>query len=197
MPPRTTSEPERRPDDRPDDLPDQPSGADGPGAPPFRIRLASATDAAGILEIYNGEVLGGTATFDLVPRTLEEQVTWIAEHSGAHPAVVAVDAGERVLGFASVSPYRPRPAYRTTVEDSVYVHPGSQGLGVGRAVLGEAVILAQAHGFHTVVARINSDSQGSIGLHHACGFALVGTERQVGRKFGRWLDVVVMQRLLT
>jgi L-amino acid N-acyltransferase YncA len=162
----------------------------------MRVRLATVDDAEETLDIYNHEVLGGTATFDLVPRTLAEQRQWIADHAGVHPAVVAVDDGDRIRGFASVSPYRPRAAYLTTVEDSVYVHPEARGEGVGRAVLSEVVALAASHGFHTVVARINAEGEASIALHHACGFNMVGTERQVGRKFNRWLDVVVMQRML-
>ncbi len=153
-------------------------------------------DAEAIRAIYNREVVGSTVTFDMVPRTLEEQQQWLDEHSGAHPAVVAVDDLERVCGFGSLSPYRPRPAYRTTVEDSVYVDPSVQGQGVGKAVLEELVRLAAAHGFHSVIARIVGGHEASIGLHAACGFELVGVERQVGRKFGRWLDVAVMQRLL-
>lgn len=162
----------------------------------MRTRLAAAGDAEAILDIYNAEVLGGTATFDLVPRTLAQQLRWLDEHTGIHPAVVAVDDDGTVAGFASVSPYRPRPAYLTTVEDSVYVRPDARGRGVGRLVLSEVLNLAGAHGFHTVIARINAEGQGSIALHHSCGFALVGTERQVGRKFNRWLDVVVMQKML-
>ncbi len=161
-----------------------------------KVRPATRDDAVECLEIYNAEVLGGTATFDLVPRTLDEQLQWLDDHSGAHPAVVAVDDEGTIRGFASVSPYRPRPAYRTTVEDSVYVHPDARGQGVGKLVLSEVVDLAAAHGFHTVMARINAEGDASIALHHSCGFAMVGTERQVGRKFNRWLDVVVMQRLL-
>ena len=162
----------------------------------MKTRLATATDAEAILEIYNAEVLGGTATFDLVPRTLAEQHRWLDEHTGIHPAVVAVDDDGTVAGFAAISPYRPRPAYLTTVEDSVYVGPDARGRGVGKLVLSEVLSLAGAHGFHTVIARINSDGRDSIALHQACGFALVGTEREIGRKFNRWLDVVVMQRML-
>jgi L-amino acid N-acyltransferase len=161
-----------------------------------KTRLATTDDAEATLEIYNAEVLGGSATFDLVPRTLTEQVRWLEEHSGVHPAMVAVDDANRITGFASVSPYRPRPAYLTTVEDSVYVHPDARGHGVGKLVLSEVLDLAGAHGFHTVIARINAEGEGSIALHHSCGFALVGTEHQVGRKFNHWLDVVVMQRML-
>jgi phosphinothricin acetyltransferase len=162
----------------------------------MKYRLATTDDAEAIREIYNKEVLGSTVTFDMVARSTEDQLAWMDEHSGAHPAVVAVDDLERVCGFGSLSPYRPRAAYRTTVEDSVYVDEASQGLGVGKGLLAELVRLAAAHGFHAVIARIVGGHEASIGLHRACGFELVGVEREVGRKFGRWLDVAVMQRLV-
>jgi phosphinothricin acetyltransferase len=135
-------------------------------------------------------------TFDLVPRTHEEQLAWIAEHQGAHPAIVAEDGDEAVVGFASVSPYRSRPAYSTTVEDSVYVRADQRGRGVGRLLLSDLVDLSAAHGFHAIMARIVGGHAPSIALHQVCGFELVGVEREVGRKFSRWQDVVLMQRLL-
>jgi L-amino acid N-acyltransferase len=162
----------------------------------MKYRLATHDDAEPIRAIYNREVLGSTVTFDMVARTPEEQLAWMDEHSGAHPAVVAVNDLEHVCGFGSLSPYRPRPAYRTTVEDSVYVDAGARGQGVGRGLLEELVRLAAAHGFHTVMARIVGGHEASIALHRACGFDLVGVEREVGRKFGRWLDVALMQRLI-
>lgn len=161
----------------------------------MKYRLATHDDAEAIRAIYNREVMGSTVTFDLVPRTVDDQLAWMDEHSGAHPAVVAVDDLERVRGFGSLSPYRSRPAYRTTVEDSVYVDGDLRGQGVGRGLLTELVALAETHGFHAVMARIVRGHEASIRLHEACGFGLVGIEREIGRKFGRWLDVVLMQRL--
>ena len=160
------------------------------------IRLAERRDAAALRDIYNIEVATATVTFDLVPRTLDEQVAWIDEHAGGHPAIVAVDAAGVVVGFGSLSPYRDRPAYSTTVEDSVYVHREHRGHGIGRALLTELVRLGRDHGFHSVIARIVGGHETSIALHQACGFEQVGTEREVGRKFNRWLDVVLMQRML-
>jgi len=160
------------------------------------VRLATLEDAGAIREIYNLEILTSTATFDLVPRTLDEQRTWQAERSGARAVLVAVDDGGGVQGFGSLSPWRDRPAYATSVEDSVYVHRDHHGLGVGRALLTELVTIATAHGFHACLARIVGGHDASIALHVACGFEVVGTEREVGRKFGRWLDVVIMERLL-
>ncbi len=153
-----------------------------------------------MLAIYNREIESGTATFEMSPRSLDQQVEWVAEHSGAHPAVVALmadDMGEEVVvGFGSLSPYRPRAAYSTTVEDSVYVAEGSQRLGIGRAILEELLRLAEAHGFHAVIGRIAGGNEGSVALHAGRGFEMIGTEREVGRKFGRWLDVVCMERLI-
>jgi L-amino acid N-acyltransferase len=159
------------------------------------VRHARREDAAALREIYNREVTGSTVTFDMVPRTLEEQQAWIVEHSGAHAALVATDEDE-VIGFASLSPYRPRPAYSTTVEDSVYVHADRRGTGIGTLLLGEIVAVAGVSGFHAVMARIVGTHEASIALHRGCGFELVGVEREVGRKFGQWLDVALMQRLL-
>ena len=162
----------------------------------MELRLATLDDAEPIREIYNLEVATSTATFDLVPRTLAGQRAWQAERSGARAVLVAVD-GDEVVGFGSLSPWRDRPAYATTVEDSVYVHRSHHGQGVGRALLEALVDTATAHGFHACMARIVGGHDASIALHHACGFEIVGTEREVGRKLGRWLDVVLMERLLS
>jgi L-amino acid N-acyltransferase len=161
----------------------------------FTVRLAERRDAEAIRAIYNLEVADSTVTFDLVPRTLDEQVDWINAHSGAHPAVVADEDGE-VVGFGSLSPFKERPAYSPTVEDSVYVRRDRRGQGIGRLLLEDLLRLAVDHGFHTVMARIVGNHEASIALHVACAFELVGTEREVGRKFGHWLDVVEMQRML-
>jgi len=164
--------------------------------PPYTARLALAEDAEAIRRIYNQEVTGSTATFDLVPRSPEGQARWMEEHAGAYAAVVAAEDGGGVAGFASLSPYRTRPGYSTTVEDSVYVDADHRGHGVGRLLLSEIVRLAEASGFHAVMARISGPSEVSLALHRGCGFELIGVEREVGRKFGKWLDVSVMQRLL-
>jgi phosphinothricin acetyltransferase len=161
-------------------------------------RLVERGDAEAIRAIYNAEVVTTTVTFDLVERTPAEQQAWIDDHTGGHPAIVAIDESSAgiVLGFASLSPYRSRPAYAPTVEDSVYVHPDHRGRGVGRLLLADVVELARDHGFHSIMARIVGGHEASIALHRACGFQEVGCEREVGRKFGKWLDVVLMQRML-
>ena len=160
-----------------------------------RVRLATGDDSEAIRAIYNEEVTGSTNTFDLVPRSSEEQLAWIYAHDGAHPAVVSVADGI-VTGFGSLSPFKERPAYATTVENSVFVHKDHRGTGIGKLILSELVRLATTHGFHSVIARIVGGNDASINVHKSCGFELVGIEREIGRKFGRWLDVVEMQRLL-
>jgi len=163
------------------------------------LRPAVVADAEAIRAIYNHEVTTRTSTFDLVPRSLVDQERWIAARSGAFSAIVAVDStrpGSPVIGFASLSPYKDRAAYNTTVEDSVYVDRSCGGRGVGSLLLARLVDVARESGFHAVMARIEASGAASRALHAKCGFELVGVERQVGRKFGRWLDVAVMQLLL-
>jgi len=161
------------------------------------VRRAVSSDAEGIRRIYNAAVATTTATLDLVPRTPAEQQAWMEAHSGVYPALVAEDedAGS-VVGFASLSAYRPRPGYATAVEDSVYVEEGRRREGIGRALLEATVDAARSHGFHSVIGRVVTEQEPSIRLHQACGFDIVGVERQIGRKFGRWLDVALLQRLL-
>ncbi len=172
------------------------------------IRLAEVADAEAIRTIYNVEVLNSTNTFDMVPRTRAQQESWILEHSGVHPALVATEEpgsetaqpagarGEIVLGFGSLSAFHERSGYSATAENSVYVDRAQRGRGIGRALLAELLVLASAHGFHSVIARIAGHNETSISLHRAAGFELVGVEREVGRKHRQWLDVVEMQRLL-
>lgn len=161
----------------------------------MELRRAVDRDAEAIRALYNVEVLTSTATFDLVPRTAEEQKAWMAAHSGVYPALVAEEEGG-VVGFSSLSPYRPRPGYSTAVEDSVYVAAGLRRRGVGRLLLTGVVELARDHGFHSIVGRISAEQPASIGLHLSCGFEMVGIEREIGRKFGRFIDVAIVQLLL-
>ena len=159
------------------------------------IRLAAAGDAEAIRRIYNHEVEHTTHTFDLVPRTLEDQRAWLRDREGALGVLVAEIDGA-VAGFASLSEYRARAAYRTSVESSVYVDESARGRGLGQRLMQELVRVAEARGFHTMIARIAGGHEASIRLHQAAGFSTAGVEKEVGRKFGGWLDVVVMQRML-
>ena len=160
------------------------------------IRHAEERDAEAIRSIYNYEVEHETATFDLVPRSLDDQLEWQRARTGAFCVYVAEFDGE-VVGFGALSPYKERAAYRTSVEDSVYVRRDLGRQGIGRAMLSHLLEAAENGGFHAVMARITTLSEGSIALHEALGFQLVGIERQIGRKFNKWLDVALMQCLLT
>jgi L-amino acid N-acyltransferase len=160
------------------------------------LRLATLADAEAIRTIYNHEVLHTVATFDLVPRSLADQQEWIAARSGAFAAIVAVDEEDQVVGFGALSPYKERAAYRTSVEDSVYVRRDRNGRGIGRLLLDGLLDVAGQSGFHAVFARIERSGEASQALHRRCGFHLVGIERETGRKFNRWLDVALMQCLL-
>lgn len=169
----------------------------------MRTRLVETADAKALMAIYNLEVLETTNTFDLVPRSLEEQCVWIEEHRSSHPCIVAINEdddvgdfgahGERILGFAVFSPFRSRPAYASTVENSVYVHRAARGRGVGEVLMRELIATAKISGYHSIIARIVGENDGSIRLHEKVGFTLVGTEIEVGRKHNRWLDVVEYQ----
>jgi phosphinothricin acetyltransferase len=166
-----------------------------PTSSPITVRLATLDDAEAIMAIYNVEVEQHLSTFDLVTRTIDDQRAWLAQRSGAFSAVVAI-IDDDVVGFASLSPYKERAAYRTTVEDSVYVSRRHPRLGIGRTLMEHVIGIARDSGFHSVIARIEASGTASRALHEACGFELVGIEREVGRKFNRWLDVAVMQLLL-
>ena len=161
------------------------------------IREATSDDAEAIRLIYNHEVENETSTMDLVSRTLETQREWIAARSGAFCAVVAVDSSETVLGFGALSEYKDRSGYRSTVENSVYVRRDVARRGIGKQILLNLLETATVSGFHSVIARIEAQSLASRGLHSSCGFELVGIEKQVARKFGKWLDIAVMQKSLS
>ena len=160
------------------------------------LRAAEIGDAEQIAAIYNYEVENTTATFDLVPRTIESQREWLSARSGAFSALVAHEPSSGIIGFAALSTYRDRAGYRTTVENSVYVHREHQRRGVGRLLLSALLDVARDSGFHTVIARVDSQSAGSLALHRSLGFIEVGIEKQIGRKFGRWLDSVILQKML-
>ena len=160
------------------------------------IRNASVADAEAICAIYNHEVEQETSTFDLVPRSVQVQRDWIQARSGAFSALVAVDESGQVVGFGALSEYRDRAAYSTTVENSVYVRRDMARRGIGRALLTALLDRAEASGFHSVIARIEASGAASRALHESCGYQLIGIEREVGRKFGRWMSVALMQCLL-
>ena len=160
-----------------------------------QLREAVAADLPAINAIYNEEVLHGTATWDVEPWSDQRREAWFAEQEASIPVLVA-EADGAVIGFAYLSTYRPKVGYRFTRENTVYVDPAHQGRGVGQALLAALIEQARRAGIHAVVAVIEAENATSIRLHERLGFTLVGTARQVGHKFGRWLDSVYMQLLL-
>ena len=161
------------------------------------IRPATRADLPGILAIYNDAVLHTTATYDYEPRTLEQREAWFADHQRDDYAVfVAADAAGRVLGWSSLNPYHSRPGYRFTADNSIYVAADQRGRGLGRRLLAPLIDAARARGLHAIIAVIDAENETSIRLHAAFGFEPVGRFKEVGFKFGRWLDVLYMERLI-
>jgi L-amino acid N-acyltransferase YncA len=161
------------------------------------LRACVPADIAGITAIYSHAVLHGTASFELTaPDAGEMTRRQQSVLSEGYPYIVAASGGE-VLGYAYAGPYRPRPAYGNTVENSVYVRPDAQRRGIGLALLRELVRESELRGFRQMIAVIgDSGNRASIRLHECVGFTHVGTLQAVGWKHGKWLDVVVMQRAL-
>jgi phosphinothricin acetyltransferase len=162
---------------------------------PMVIRPATPADNVAIAAIWNREVLQTAATSDTEPRDPGAQRAWLAAHGPRHPVIVATESGE-VVAFGALAPYRAKPSYARTVENSVYVKDGWRGKGVGGLVLDRLLALAREHGHHSVIARVTAPNEASLGLHERHGFARVGHERQVAFKHGVWLDVVTLQRVL-
>lgn len=159
------------------------------------LRPARPGDAEAIREIYNWAVRHTTATMATEDRTPAEQDAWLDEHDGLpYPALVAETVEDaRVVGYASLSRYIARPGYDPTAEDSVYLHPDWHGVGIGGALLSALLVEASRRGFANVLALISADNEASLRLHRRYGFAEVGTMRRVGYKFGRWVDVAILQ----
>jgi len=161
------------------------------------IRPATEADLPFITEIYTHAVLHGTATFELIPPDLAEMTRrFKVLMDGGFPYLVAV-LEDRVAGYAYAGPYRPRPAYRFTVENSVYLQPAIHRRGIGLQLMVRLIAECEARGYRQMIAVIgDSANAGSIGVHTKTGFQMIGTHPSVGLKFGRWLDTVMMQRPL-
>jgi phosphinothricin acetyltransferase len=163
----------------------------------MQIRPATLADLPGILEIYNDAVLHTTATYDYEPRTLEHRTQWFEERKRDNfPVFVSVEDGEQVTGWSALNPFHARIGYRFTAENSVYVAANRRGQGIGKQLLEPLVHGAKAIGLHAIIAAIDAENEPSIRLHAAFGFEKVGHFKQTGFKFGRWLDVVYMEKLV-
>jgi phosphinothricin acetyltransferase len=156
------------------------------------IRRATVADIPAITEIYNEAILTTDATFDMQPKTEVEQEAWFRSHDERHPILVAQKDGE-VVAWASLSEWSVRPAYRNTAELSVYVKAEYRNQGIGKKLIAGTLAAGRGCGLHTVISRIVEGNGASIHLHEVLGFTSTGTMREVGEKFGRLLDVRIMQ----
>ena len=170
------------------------------------IRPATRADLPGILEIYNEAVLNTTATYDYEPRTLAHRTEWFEERTrDGYPVFVAVNeileqdstSNGRVAGWSALNPFHARYGYRFTAEDSIYVAPDMRGQGIGKLLLPPLIEGARTKGLHALIAAIDAENTASLRLHASFGFQKVGHFKQTGFKFGRWLDVVYMEKLIS
>jgi L-amino acid N-acyltransferase len=159
------------------------------------IRLAFYKDLDRITEIYNDAVLNSVSTFDINPRTAVEQEIWFEQHTGRYNLFVA-EVENYVVGWASLSKWNDRPAYKDTTENSVFVDKSFRNKGIGKRLLLELILNAKSSGFHTIIARIATTNSESIRLHFSAGFESVGIMKEVGFKFGNFIDIQLYQLLL-
>jgi len=162
----------------------------------FIVRDATEADLSAILDIYNDAIANSTAVFSDQLQTLDMRRQWFRDkHLAGWPVVVAAEQDE-VVGFGTYGPFRAWPGYRYTVEHSIYVAPAARRRGVGTALLHALIALARQGRFHAIVAGIDSENEPSLRLHQQLGFADAGHLREVGQKFGRWLDLVFLQLII-
>ena len=160
----------------------------------LKIRPAQLSDIQAITEIYNEAVASTTATFDTEPKTEAEQLTWFKSHDAKHPIMVAEEDGA-VVGWAALSQWSDRQAYSDTAESSVYVKEALRGRGIGRKLKEAVLEEGRRAGLHTVLARVAEGNEISLHLNESLGFRHVGVMKEVGRKFGRLVDVYLMQKI--
>jgi phosphinothricin acetyltransferase len=158
------------------------------------VRLAGEADLPDINDIYNHYVVHSTCTYQETAEPMESRRIWFARHGPEHPVTVA-EIGNKIVGWGSLSPYHARCAYRFAVENSVYVHPEFHRRGIGSILLKDLVARSKAIGHHAIIAVIDAEQAGSLRLHENFGFTTVGHFKQIGFKFGRWLDVIYLELL--
>lgn len=163
--------------------------------PSVEIRRAALADLDAITDIYNEAILTTTATFDTQPKSAAEQLQWFQAHDERHPILVAV-MDRNVVGWASLSTWSDRCAYADTAETSFYVKSGFRGQGIGRRLKEAIIEEARRLRFHSIIARVAQGSEDSLHLNESAGFVRVGTLQEVGRKFGKLLDVHILQKML-
>ena len=164
---------------------------------PNLVSCSFERHADAILAIFNDAILHSTALYDYQPRTMHNMVAWFeAKRNGGFPVIGLEDGQGQLLAFGSYGTFRAFPAYKYSVEHSVYVHPEHRGQGLGRIILRELIAAARHDERHALIGAIDASNAGSIALHERMGFQHVGTLPQVGFKFGRWLDLAFYQLLL-
>ena len=153
--------------------------------------------AAAILDIFNDAIVNSTALYDYRPRTPQSMVGWFdTKRAGRYPVIGAVNDAGTLLGLASYGAFRAWPAYKYSVEHSVYVHKDHRGQGIGMRLMHEAIARARQQQYHVMIGGIDADNRGSIAMHEKLGFVHAGTIRHAGFKFGRWLDLAFYQLTL-
>ena len=160
------------------------------------VRPATWADLPAILAIYNDAVLHTTASYDLEPVSMASRAAWLAGHEERGEPVIVAELGGQVAGFGAYGPFRAKAGYRFTVEHSVYVVAERRGQGIGRLLLEPLIAHARNAGMHSMIAGVDAENQASLRLHRSCGFVEVAHFRQVGYKFGRWLDLVCLELML-
>ncbi len=160
----------------------------------LQIRPVTEFDILAITDIYNDAILNTTATFDTEVKTVEERLIWLRNHDANHPVLVA-EINNEVIGWASLSKWSDRSAYDSTAEVSVYVQKDFRDQGIGKRLLEVITLEGQEKGLHTLISRITEGNEKSIYLHERLGFVTIGTLKEVGRKFGKLLDVHMLQRV--
>jgi L-amino acid N-acyltransferase YncA len=160
------------------------------------LRLATAADLQAINDIYNHYVLCSTCTYQLEPEPLEGRKAWFAAHSPEKYPVTVAEIEGAVVGWGSLSKFRDRAAYDGSVEASIYIHHGYHRRGLGRTLLVDLIARARAAGFHTLIGGCSADQTASLALQESLGFTRVAHFKEVGYKFGQWLDVIFLQLML-
>jgi phosphinothricin acetyltransferase len=161
------------------------------------IRTAKESDVGAICSIYNHYVINSVVTFDTAEQSHEDRLRWLQLHEQENLPVLIAELNGEIIGWASLSYYHSRCAYRTTVEFSIYLSPNAIGKGVGPRLLAELIALGRSRGYHCIVGLICSENETSIRMSHAFGFETVGELKEVGRKFDRWLNVTFVQKILS
>ncbi|MEZ4811549.1 MAG: N-acetyltransferase family protein [Allomuricauda sp.] len=160
------------------------------------IRFAESRDVQSILEIVNHEILNSTVLYDYQERSYEQQLAWFEKKLQDNMPIIVAEKDNKVIGFGTYGIFRPWDAYRSSVEHSIYVNHQARGMGVGKLIMTELIRLAKEQGYHTMIAGVDGSNKGSYDFHKKFGFQEIGTFKEIGYKFDRWLDLIFMQLFL-